>query len=78
MVSQDKPTVKDLGVELDRVVWRSSGGGHESIQVAFVEAHGQRWALMRGGPSEHVSLFTRHEWECFIDGARNGEFDDAT
>jgi hypothetical protein len=22
-------------------------------------------------------VFDRNEWECFIDGARNGEFDDA-
>jgi hypothetical protein len=22
-------------------------------------------------------VFDRHEWECFLDGARNGEFDDA-
>ncbi len=20
-------------------------------------------------------VFTRHEWDCFLDGARNGEFD---
>ena len=22
-------------------------------------------------------VFDRHEWECFLDGARKGEFDDA-
>jgi hypothetical protein len=22
-------------------------------------------------------VFDRHEWECFLDGARSGEFDDA-
>ena len=22
-------------------------------------------------------VFDRNEWECFLDGARNGEFDDA-
>jgi hypothetical protein len=22
-------------------------------------------------------VFDRNEWECFIDGVRNGEFDDA-
>jgi hypothetical protein len=24
-----------------------------------------------------VLVYDRHEWECFLDGARNGEFDDA-
>ena len=38
-----------------------------------------RWVLMRvtGDPEQRVLVFDRHEWECFLDGARNGEFDDA-
>jgi hypothetical protein len=24
-----------------------------------------------------VLVFDRNEWECFLDGVRNGEFDDA-
>ena len=37
------------------------------------------WVLMRvaGDPEQRVLVFSRHEWECFLDGARNGEFDDA-
>jgi Domain of unknown function (DUF397) len=37
------------------------------------------WVLMRvtGDPDERVLVFDRHEWECFLDGARDGEFDDA-
>jgi hypothetical protein len=37
------------------------------------------WVLMRlaGDPGQRVLVFDRHEWECFLDGARNGEFDDA-
>ena len=30
-----------------------------------------------GDPGQRVLVFDRHEWECFLDGARNGEFDDA-
>jgi hypothetical protein len=30
-----------------------------------------------GDPQQRVLVFDRHEWECFLDGARNGEFDDA-
>jgi Domain of unknown function (DUF397) len=37
------------------------------------------WVLLRvaGDPEQRVLVFDRHEWECFLDGARNGEFDDA-
>ena len=37
------------------------------------------WILMRvaGDPDRRVLVFDRHEWECFLDGARKGEFDDA-
>jgi hypothetical protein len=31
-----------------------------------------------GDPQQRVLVFDQHEWECFLDGARNGEFDDAT
>jgi hypothetical protein len=30
-----------------------------------------------GDEAGRVLVFDRNEWECFIDGARNGEFDDA-
>ncbi|MDR0343239.1 MAG: DUF397 domain-containing protein [Nocardiopsaceae bacterium] len=26
-------------------------------------------------PGTAPFVFTRHEWDCFLDGARNGEFD---
>lgn len=37
------------------------------------------WVLMRvaGDPAARVLVFDRNEWTCFIDGARNGEFDNA-
>ena len=37
------------------------------------------WVLMRvaGDPEQRVLVFDRNEWDCFVDGARNGEFDDA-
>ena len=30
-----------------------------------------------GDPAERVLVYDRNEWECFLDGVRNGEFDDA-
>jgi hypothetical protein len=46
---------------------------------ASVPADRTDWVLMRvaGDPDQRVLVFDRHEWECFLDGARNGEFDDA-
>ena len=75
----DKPTVADLGIAIDAQTWRRSGAGDGAIEVAFVEALGRTWVLTRvaGDPNGLVSVYNQHEWECFVDGAKNGEFDDA-
>lgn len=83
-----KPTVSGLGIDLAAQVWHQSGRGDGAIEVAYVRASGTgsaasadapEWVLMRvaGDPEQRVLVFDRHEWECFLDGARNGEFDDA-
>ena len=75
-----KPTVADLGIDPDAEHWQRSGAGAGTIEVAFVQAPGPaEWVLMRvtGDPEERVLVFDRNEWECFLDGARKGEFDDA-
>jgi hypothetical protein len=40
---------------------------------------GAGWVLMRvaGDPDGRVLVYDHFEWECFLEGARNGEFDDA-
>jgi hypothetical protein len=85
-----KPAVSDLGIDLAAQAWRRSGHGDGTIEVAFARSApagsgpaapsgGSEWVLMRvaGDPDQRVLVFDRHEWECFLDGARNGEFDDA-
>lgn len=74
-----KPTTAELGIDPGELTWRSSTFGPGAIQVAFAHALGQRWALMRlnDDSSGRVSVFTSFEWDCFLDGAKNGEFDDA-
>jgi hypothetical protein len=81
-----KPTVAELGIDPVAQAWQCSGHGDGAIEVAFVPAARDsvppdraRWVLMRvtGDPEQRVLVFDRHEWECFLDGARNGEFDDA-
>ena len=85
-----KPTVSQLGIDPAAQVWHGSGRGDGSIEVAFVRtgdphpkhaehaADGAEWVLMRvaGDPDQRVLVFDRHEWECFLDGVRNGEFDE--
>jgi hypothetical protein len=85
MSTSVKPSVAELGIVLDAPTsppapaWRRSGAGGGAIEVAFVEARGDTWVLMRvaGDPAGRVLVYDRHEWECFLDGAKKGEFDDA-
>jgi hypothetical protein len=77
-----KPTVADLGIDLGTQDWRRSGGGDGAIEIAFVDRDagiGTEWVLMRvaGDPEGRVLVYDRNEWECFLDGVRGGEFDDA-
>jgi hypothetical protein len=80
-----KPTVAELGIDLAAQTWHRSGTDDGAIEVAFTQAAlaedaaAEDWVLMRvaGDPERRVLVFDRNEWECFLDGARNGEFDDA-
>jgi Domain of unknown function (DUF397) len=78
-----KPTVEELGIDVSAQAWQRSGSGDGAIEIAFVHdapgGAGGPWVLMRvagdsGGP---VLVYDRHEWECFLDGVKKGEFDDA-
>ena len=77
-----KPTVEALGIDVAALSWQRSGDGDGSIEIAFVRdavrASGD-WVLMRvsGDPAGRVLVYDRHEWLCFLDGVRRGEFDDA-
>jgi hypothetical protein len=77
-----KPTVETLGIDTEALFWQRSGDGEGAIEVAFTgrrDGPVAEWVLMRvvGDPAERVLVYDRHEWECFLDGVRKGEFDDA-
>ena len=77
-----KPTVEELGIDPAAVVWQRSGDGPDAIEVAFAGAPGEPggvWVLVRtaGDPGGRILVYDRNEWECFLDGVRGGEFDDA-
>ena len=76
-----KPTVETLGIDVAALRWQRSGEGDGTIEIAFIGQPGKpgEWVLMRvvGDPAGRVLVYDRHEWECFLDGVRKGEFDDA-
>jgi hypothetical protein len=76
-----KPTVESLGIDLAAQHWQRSGAGDGVIEVALVDParHGAAWVLMRvsGDETGRVLVYDQHEWECFLDGVRRGEFDSA-
>jgi Domain of unknown function (DUF397) len=88
-----KPTVSALGVDISALSWQRSGDTAGCLEVAFVGAprdsavgetgtggdSGATWVLMRvaDDPEGRVLVYDRNEWECFLDGVRCGEFDDA-
>jgi Domain of unknown function (DUF397) len=76
-----KPTVAGLGIDVGAQNWQRSGHGDGAVEVAFVggPSTSAQWVLMRvaGDPEARVLVYDRNEWECFLDGVRGGEFDDA-
>ena len=74
-----KPTVADLGIDADAQQWRRSGAESQAIEVAFVDALGEHWVLMRvsDDPERRVLVYNTDEWDAFLDGAKKGEFDDS-
>jgi len=77
-----KPTVAGLGIDVGAQDWQRSGHGDGTVEIAFVSGPagtGAKWVLMRvaGDREGRVLVYDRNEWECFLDGVRDGEFDDA-
>jgi Domain of unknown function (DUF397) len=77
-----KPTVETLAIDTTALSWQRSGEGNGAIEVAFtgqLAGAAGEWVLMRvaGDPEGRVLVYDRCEWECFLDGVRKGEFDDA-
>jgi hypothetical protein len=77
-----KPTVAELGIDVDAQDWQRSGDGDDALEIAFVGGTAgsgaeTQWVLMRvaGDPEGRVLVYDRNEWECFLDGVRGGEFD---
>jgi Domain of unknown function (DUF397) len=76
-VTAPEQSEKKTCPDLTGAVWHGSdmetpkGGGR--IEVAFVEDK----ICMRNGedPDSPVLVFTKGEWDAFVEGAKDGEFD---
>ena len=57
----------------------AAGGTGAARDVGAAGDTGATWVLMRvaDDPEGRVLVYDRNEWECFLDGVRGGEFDDA-
>jgi len=63
--------------ELSRAQWRKSvrsSGGNNCVEVAFL-SRGRVAVRDSKHPSGPNLLFSPGEWEAFIGGAKDGEFD---
>jgi Domain of unknown function (DUF397) len=61
--------------DVARAVWRSAPGepGGNTVEVAFVD---DLIGLRNGAePEGPVLVFTQAEWDAFVEGAKDGEFD---
>jgi hypothetical protein len=70
-------TGKGLKTDLSRAEWRKSSRSgpytDNCVEVAFVDgAVVVRDSKNLSGP---VLVFTQSEWDAFVDGAKDGEFD---
>jgi hypothetical protein len=77
-----KPAVESLGIDLELLNWRRPTGALPgeagTLEVAIARAaDGKTWVLLRvaGDLASRVLVYDEHEWDCFLDGVRNGEFD---
>ena len=70
-------TTKGVTIDLSQAVWRKStrSGPYTDncVEVAFVD--GSIVVRDSKNPTGPVLVFTAGEWDAFVDGAKDGEFD---
>lgn len=68
---------KGLRVDLSQAMWvksvRSSGNCDNCVEVAFVD--GAIAVRDSKNPTGPALVYTRAEWDAFIGGVKDGEFD---
>jgi hypothetical protein len=65
------------GADLSGATWRTSSfsqDGGQCVQAAFLPDRGVALRHSRD-PEGSVLIYTRGEWDAFLKGAKDGEFD---
>ncbi|GAB3418558.1 DUF397 domain-containing protein [Flindersiella endophytica] len=75
MTGTTKPSIEQLGLDVEAQEWQRSSDGPGAVEIAFAG----EWVLLRvaDDPEQRVLVYNHFEWECFLDGAKKGEFDHA-
>jgi len=71
------------GIDMSSLSWRRPAGASQDEASGVMEVaitprpDGGSWVLLRvaGDPAGLVLVYDEHEWACFLDGVRKGEFD---
>lgn len=74
-IVDDKSHIRDK-IDFSDAEWIASTEGTNApgVEVAFVDGYiGMRNSAEQGGP---VLVFTPEEWDAFVEGAKDGEFDE--
>ncbi len=73
--ARDLPPLPSAG-QLARAVWFKATASNTSEGCVEV-AHLDKWTVVRDSknPGAPAHCYTPHEWACFLNGARSGEFD---
>ena len=68
-----------MDTDLDGLRWFKSSASSAAgcVEIAHLPQGGGVAVRDSKDRSKTPHVFNQHEWECFLDGARNGEFDDA-
>ncbi|HEX3791182.1 MAG TPA: DUF397 domain-containing protein [Pseudonocardiaceae bacterium] len=83
-IYDDKAHVRGK-LDLTNAEWQRAGdpadAEGEYVEIAFVPyADGKTYIAMRNskftGPNDTILVFTESEWDAFVAGARDGEFDE--
>jgi hypothetical protein len=80
-IYDDKAHVRG-NLDLTKAEWQGNDGGDPDLEhpeIAFVEhTDGVTYVAMRSSahPEGPVLVFTPSEWDAFIAGAKDGEFDE--
>ena len=83
-IYDDKAHVRGK-LDLSTAEWQRAGDPNddegEYVEIAFVpHTDGKTYIAMRNskytGPDDTVLVFTEAEWDAFVKGARDGEFDE--